>query len=79
MTQSLDSSLKRFIYLFILGRDGTEGGESQADYTLSAEPNVGFDPMTMRSQPDLKPKSHSNDCTTQVPPLDSFKTWLNSY
>ena len=52
------------IYLFTLKIDGEreheQGGRSRrrgtADSTLSMEPNVGLDPMTMRSGPELKPR-----------------------
>ena len=47
-------------YLFFYLREceqerGAEGErESQAGSTLSAEPNVGHDPLTLGSQPELK-------------------------
>lgn len=62
-------------------RLGAEGGktESQADSTLSAEPDVGLNLMTLGPQPDLKPRpelkprvGHLIDCapslTTSIQP-----------
>ena len=48
------------IYSFIGERENTSGRgrererESQADSTLSTEPSVGLDLVTLRSQPELK-------------------------
>lgn len=53
---------KKVYYLFIWERErkhwaveggGTEG-EGEADFPLSKESNVGLDPRTLRSQPELK-------------------------
>ena len=53
-----------------MGRRGRgRGKESQADSTLSMEPDTGLDPRTLRSRPVLKPRVwHLTYCTTQVPP-----------
>jgi len=51
-----------------LGEAEGEGErESQADSTLSAEPDVGLDLMTLRSWPELKSRvGRSTDWATQV-------------
>ena len=42
--------------------------ESEADFILSAEPNVGLDLMTLRSPPEWKPRVGClTNCATQVP------------
>lgn len=44
-----------FIYLYLFGGGGEEGeGDSQADFMLSAEPDVGLDPSASRPWPELK-------------------------
>ena len=64
------------IYLFILERErehmcvrwgGGEGErESQADSTLSTEPDAGLDPRTLRSRPELKARARRlTDCAPQ--------------
>lgn len=45
-----------------------EERETQADCTMSIEPDVGLDHTTMRSPPETKLRlKHLTDCVTQVP------------
>jgi len=47
--------------------------QSEVDSTLSAEPDVGLDPMTLRSKSELKPRfGCSIDCATQMPQGPQF-------
>ena len=62
---------KGFIYFF-LGRECTRGGRRrgspQADSTLSLEPNVGLDLMTLRPWPEPKPRvGHLTDWAPRCP------------
>ena len=51
-------------------REGQRERESQADSTLNIEPNLELIPMTLRSQPKLKPRVGClTDWTTQAPQL----------
>lgn len=53
-----------------------EEGECQADPTLSAEPDVRLDPVTLRSRPE--PKSRAGlltDGATPVPEFYSLSTF----
>ena len=66
------------IYLFILKREGECGGgaegerESQADSTLSTEPDMGLGLTTLRSWPGWKPRvGSSTNWATQVPLVQS--------
>ena len=50
------------------GRHRGRGRESQVDLTLSMEPDMGLDFMTLRSQPESKPRVGClTDYTTQYP------------
>ena len=63
-----------FTDLFIYFRERWQGtwvaegeGESQADSTLSREPDAGLDPTTLRSRSELKSRVRGlTDCTTQT-------------
>lgn len=45
--------LKKKIYFFIWKRAGAEG-EGEADSPLNKEPDMGLDPRTLESWPELK-------------------------
>ena len=73
--ESMDIDMNKLNkYIFLKGRESTRGRgrgrrrESQADTPLSAEPDWGLDPMTLRSRPE--PKSgvrRLTDWATQAP------------
>ena len=54
--------------------EGQRERESQADSMLSVKPSAGLNLMTLRSQPELKPRlGRLTDWTVQVPPVLFFK------
>lgn len=64
-----------FFLIFIYERGEAQargvkgGGESEADFMLSVEPDTGFDLTTLRPQPKPKTKSQMlNQPRHQVPP-----------
>lgn len=53
--------------------EGWGGRGSPTHTALSAQSDTGLDPMTLRSQPKLKPRvRHLTDCATKVPPSFFF-------
>ena len=62
-----------FIYLFIATRRVERKKESQTDYVLSMEPDVGLDLMTLRSGTEVKSRVRClTSWATQVPPVWIF-------
>ena len=68
-----DISIQFFKDLSILEREWAGDRESQADSTLSTEPNVRLDPKTLRSGLELKPRLGClTSCASQATPLHSL-------
>ena len=48
---------------------GGEEGESQVDSMPSREPNMGLNPITLRSGPELKSRVGRSTCCATLAPL----------
>ena len=61
----------------MLEEQRVRGRESQADSTLSMEPNAGLD-ITLKSGPEPKPRVRGlTDYATQVPLIEQFLKFLS--
>lgn len=73
------SFFKRSVHLFLerAQAEGVEGRgerETQADSVLSVEPDVGLNPKTLTSQPDLKNQELDTELT--MPPRHLCPSFL---